>query len=177
MVSYLYYRRGDEWVRVNADSYEQITESGPPPSPTGNCSTKYRVFATYTVTSRSGKYLHTREDWPISSTVPGPVTGVAIENEGRIVAVYNANGLYAGRSVSSGSVRASELLGVKHTRIDGLPDDCPPPGNGGDSGECSTVFSLEGSEVLTLDHCPEITENSCRDCCSELLNLARRIRV
>ncbi|MFK8182323.1 MAG: hypothetical protein AB8B99_03035 [Phormidesmis sp.] len=53
-----------------------------------------------------------------------------------------------------------------------LPDDC--------GGRCQTEFRTNGQVILTLDYCPDVSTqppDSCADCCGDLLQLARTIRV
>ncbi len=188
MPSYLYYRRGGEWVRVNADSFTQV----PQPGGLGQCSDSYTLSVTFNGTRVStnaflGPFTRT------TATATGPITGIVGVNPnlgslqgGYVWGVRFRAGNLTGASWPSGVyVSPNSSLGVQ------LGVSATDPyktgflsGNGGGGGfivnpinitnvsytrlngqadncgvpTCQTIFKLGNSTVLTLSTCPEISE-------------------
>lgn len=198
MPSYLYYRRGDEWVRVNADAF--TTQTDRPAN--GYCSgTFYIVEAVGQAIYRpgvSGETIYTcywrSSTLQQSAAVIGPVGEIVtpfvqvggLSGFGPPLQIRdgtpNIKGMSAydnsfgrNRLFQSGNNRTLSATITKITPNGGL-DNCPPP-PGSPSG-CTTIFTLNGAETLRINTCPEITDGrGCTDCCSEVLPLIRSIRI
>lgn len=198
MPSYLYYQRGDEWVRVNADSFTQGS-SGPT---NGYCAgTYYIVEAVGQCIYReglSGQIIYTcywrSSIFQQTAAVIGPVGAIVtpfvqvggLSGFGPAINIrdgtpnikgmnaYN-NSLGKNRQFQSGNNRTLNASITKITANGGL-DNCPPPP--GSAGACQTIFRLNGAITLTLQSCPAITDGrGCSDCCSEILPLIRSLRI
>jgi hypothetical protein len=186
-MSFLYYRRGDEWVRVDADAYSQVTSGS-----VGECPTLYDVYVTaiceYYPFNGSGTIQYLGH---YTGQISGPLSEITFLIPGVLVggmASFLVPGLdYARNGTPVGGLFGSDPLNTPKnrgnnlltgpweyqsiTRVDGLPDDC---GAGG----CQTIFTAGGVEVLRLNECPEITDGrECSDCCREILPLLRAIRI
>lgn len=165
MDSYLYYKRGEEWVRVNADSYSTETE----PSEGGQCPTFYG----YTINFGYLRFGVTTQRQIVrnctsSQRFLGPMSlvwtskTISVQNPTQTLLLLSAVG--TSDTITSASITYA-ICGLE-------PDNCGPPG------ACKTLFQLNGSTVLTLNECPEVMErDSCSDCCAELLPIARRISI
>lgn len=177
MEKYLYYKRGDEWVRVKADAYSLEYQNDPTTFNGGQCVVEYRVLFTVDQLNSTGGYVNTLVDRSIGQFVKGPIYEVKISNDKKRVISIGPNGTSASFSSVNSTYTFSNLRNIKVSRRDGLPDSCGnSPGQG--AGTCSTIFKLNGSTVLTLGTCPEITNGrGCSDCCKELLPIARSITL
>ena len=176
MPDYLYYRRGDEWVRVDADSYERKHESDPNYTPLGKCeNVRYNVgYYIYYIYAYGGAERRVYVYW---SGVYGPITKIDAGADGVVYgAIKTRDGVLTSVKAQDGAgvLRFPEELYI--ARFDGGPDNCGDP-NGG-VGKCTTVFKRNGSIVLALDSCPDVTNgDECADCCKELLPMARSITI
>ncbi len=178
MESYLYYKRGDEWVRVNADRYsrEQVTIGGEyPPVPGGQCVATYRVKVRRSSRLSGPGPIETVDiAGPIEERV-GPYTGP--ENDRRRVHGlfdrFNRNRI---GSNNEELINPITFIWISVDRKDGLPDNC---GDGpGSETECHTKFYKDDSLVLSLSSCPEVTSGrGCSECCQELLPMIRSLHI
>ncbi len=174
MPRYFYYRRGEEWVRVLADSFTQ----GPPPSAPGQCeNVGYVGLVEYTRGDGLVQVAGTGAVWgPVTGVFLYPLTGgnnVFIGCHGSYYGAYSSEVVYL-FVVQDGATNYTHAEIIQLYRIDGLPDDCAAAGG------CQTEFFLNGNSVLVIPTCPEVLdsseENECSDCCRQLLPLARSIR-
>ena len=173
----LYYRRGEDWIRVNADSYTQALGPGSG-FLGGQCvGIRYRIVVSYDNYLRGT--FSKRDTRILSSSYLGKIQGVRIDYSSvtsQIIVLHDNRETRADYE-STSNTQWYNIRIESVTRLAGLPDDC---GNGPDyvPGGCVTTFTLNGSTVLTLNSCPEVTNgNECRHCCKELLPIARRIDV
>lgn len=177
MQPYLYYRRDDEWVRVAADAYERVTE----PSQGGQCDGQsYAVTWTTVYEITRGRFAGEVRETTLTDFATGPVEGPMLQpsnptQRSGYIAANHPNGRWfsPNRFVDYVILRLRDISIVPR-----FPDSyvsCPADSEG----TCSTVFTLNGNEVLTLGSCPEVTTgpNGCRNCCRELLPIARSITV
>lgn len=205
MDSYLYYRRGDEWVRVSADSYDQTPENIP-----GQCvDVRYRVTIRAAAFRPDGTVRVAATDLPINCF--GPIGTVIGFNDLRptgsraVGVLLPCNGVID--SQTSSDVATAERLGYTGTRgnatrptgfvvagiryltsgggltgvttqvisVTAVRQDGLPDDCGS---RCTTKFYRNDSLTLELPDCPEVTNGrGCSDCCAELLPLARSIRI
>jgi hypothetical protein len=174
---YLYYRRNDEWVRVQADSYERQYQSDPTYFTGGQCVAEYSVIFTVDQYTSAGVYVNTLIDRALGQFADGPISDVSLTDANKRVRVYDRLGSKVFQLTNSNNYMLN-LRNVKVSRRNGVADNC---GNtaGSTTGDCSTVFKLaSGATVLTLPSCPEITDGKgCSECCRELLPLARSIAI
>lgn len=149
MDSYLYYKRGEEWVRVSADAY----------------------FRTEVAT---GYQLYVGPNW-IRSNSPNCILA------GEYIAYGNVTVAPAETLVTYESFGSGQCSGDTYrltfngyaALFRGRPIWKEEPVN-----ECKTTFTLNGSTVLMLDTCPDvISGDSCSECCSELVAIARQIQI
>lgn len=178
MADYLYYRRSEEWVQVQADSYERISSDGP----TGQCpGILYRItFTQNFVYTQFGSNYQENIQGSAVRTIDrrGPIAGPIHYFEGQIAYVdifIGPNQARINWNVRSGR-RFVVTDSLPPTNISMVPlEDLPPECQ---SSSCETSFTLNGSETLRLSHCPEITNGrGCSDCCRELLPLLRSLHI
>lgn len=177
MTDYLYYRRGEEWARVTSDSYSRKSNSNPLYYPGGQCLVDYRIFFTVDQINDKGVYVNTLVDRSIGQFVKGPIWSVEIRDEKRRVISIGPNGITATFRPVNSTYTLMNLRNIKIPRRDGLADSC------GDSpyliaGDCQTIFKKNGSAVLTLDSCPEVSDGrGCSECCGQLVAIAKQIKI
>lgn len=184
MTDYLYYRRGEEWVRVDADRYERITKPGSSAGFSGGqCVIGYFVFYTYSAnfqgTPRGG-----------SGNVAfgeGPIIGMEIEygpsnidtapNLGCYIYLNDSTGRNVVASFGGYNWQGQPTVQIDSIRRrDNQPDNCGDPPS--TPATCETEFYRSGNLVLTLPDCPEITDGrGCSACCSDLLPILQGIRM
>lgn len=207
MADYLYYRREDEWVRVDADTFTQELEStagqgqgvfyrvdvvisayqpssgrtfGPRNMATGVYGPVVRVMG--------GNVYYPQND---SSTLGFVVAGHG--NPARYSFFEESGAGYFGYAYSSGvrsyqpevTARFVPALGGGGGLSDVIVnlDDVAIsridglPDQGGET--CKTKFYRNGALVLTLNECPDVIDgpHDCSECCSQLLAIARNITV
>ncbi len=187
MPSYLYYRRDDEWVRVEADNYSQITTTTTPEFEGGQCCGDwYNVKGTVdhiSQTTGDVNVLTFNIGGVITNRLFGPVRGLVmgVDSTGRdrlFIAASDINCnylLYTARTASSGRYLANGRISSV-TQLNSPPRDC---GNPASQSTCETTFTLNGLTVLALPTCPEVTngQDDCSDCCAQLLPIARSITI
>lgn len=167
MSNYLYYRQGDEWVRVEADDYAQETSSTP-----GQCSGNYRLAVNVTWTGFGQTQTRRLE---AGGGYRGPLTNFRVQTSpnGQKLEWYVD-------TVSNGTVLIGSVFYDRGTPYSG---DFDPFYFGGDDNcgaeSCITTFTLGGSVVLTLDDCPEVTggPHDCSDCCRQHLPVMRSLSL
>ncbi len=196
-MEYLYYRCGDEWVRVPADTFTQETGEGEP----GLCpGTYYYVKATAQAEYYRGSvvfetyeaYYESRAVAGQTGTPLGPLNGLNTPFTsvggnyfyGPPLAGKDAsrNGLYVFFAIGNNKDNQRDwrrannrVVSAVITSIESVdgPDDC------GEGGACITKFYRGETLVLTLEECPEVTNGreDCSDCCRQRLPIARAITV
>ena len=174
--SYFYYKRGEEWVRVRADSYSREYQSDPAAFEGGQCATAYSIFATVDVWYK-GKILTVgQEENTGRRPITGPIVRVFIREDEKGILAQRSDGGFGsvGRFQEFGTTFRN-LRNVRLVRVDAKPDNC---GSLPSTGPCSTEFRLNNSVVLALNSCPEITDGrGCSECCRELLPIIRSLHI
>ncbi|KPQ34611.1 MAG: hypothetical protein HLUCCA11_13945 [Phormidesmis priestleyi Ana] len=166
-----FYNDGEREVRVEADSYQQISTSGNFGG--GQCPVDYRLTYTVDQYNSSGGYVNTLLNRLFSSFIRGPIVAIYLRADKRQLLVEQSNGLIRSQGLPTSTNYMDNLRDITLTRRDGLPDNC-----GSLSGGCETEFFRNGAIFFTLDSCPPIREgDDCASCCAELLPIARTIRV
>lgn len=195
MEKYLYYERGEEWVRVNADSYSQGAPAGGGRPKGGKCPgqqyeviwyiTDYEFDQIRNVVTRAPR-TYNRNGFVIGGnwkgptlefnpTPPGAYVGNSYtwlrKNDGSAIIGYYVGGQTATNRVTE--VTDYGLVSIKPR----YPNSYVPCA-ADDEGSCETVFKLSGLTVLTLDSCPKITKgDGCGECCRQLLPLIKTLHV
>ena len=173
---------GGETIRVEAESYQQLTE----PAKTGQCPTYYNVRGFYRYyfdaypddirrqTFSIGGSLSNRTYGPIGGLQPG------LDRNNLVVLYLNHYTLDGTptktpvRTFSRGLTYISSEITSIH-RFDGQPDNC------GEPGACGTKFYREAQVIHEIGYCPPVTEeppeDACCDCWQQAAAIARTIRV
>jgi hypothetical protein len=147
--SYLYYRRGDEWVRVDADR------------------------STIAVTP-SGYQFYVGPNWIRSGSNGCPLGGEYIAYYGAtpVPASPTARFYSNGFGECTGEIYLLNFNG-HNALFKGYPTWMEEKLLG-----CETKFYKNNDLVLRLSSCPEVTNGrGCNDCCRELLPLLRGVRI
>lgn len=177
MDSYLYYKRGAEWVRVKASKYTRETV----PSQGGQC-VGQQYIVTWSVTSKyypafydGRQYTNNRTrivdggNWkgPMrAKATPDTHVGTRYANDQPDVSFYEME------------ANKGEILSIFNVKVVPRYPETYVPCAADSGGSCSTKFSLNGQTVLMLASCPQVTDGrGCSECCGELLAIAKQMQV
>lgn len=168
--TYFYEDEGGSIVRIEADSYSQISES----ASSGQCvGDYYTLVVSYDYYFRGRQYG--RQEREISS-FEGPISGVRMHyagNVSQIVVQHAGTETFSEFESTNSTVWGAPRI-ESYEKVDGSEDNC-----GG--GACRTEFTRNSQIFHNLNYCPAITEepphDDCKECCAQLLPIATRIRV